>query len=175
MLLSKIDLNDFDKVFEIMQESFPEDEYRTYNNQKKLLDNKNYVIYAIKDDLNNSIKAFITIYEFQDLIFIEHFAVNREYRNQGLGGVILKELLSGTRKKVCLEVEIEKNEMAKRRIGFYKRNGFVLNEFYYEQPPISDNHNFIPMHIMSYQNALSSSEFKAVKELLYDKVYSCSL
>lgn len=40
----KILRKDYDKIFEIIQQSFPENEYRIYEEQLKLLDNNNYNI-----------------------------------------------------------------------------------------------------------------------------------
>lgn len=171
MILSKLDAVDFDDAFAIMQESFPSDEYRNYDKQKDLLKNEYYHIYVLKDEIDQNIKAFIAVYEFEKMVFVEHFAVSSKYRNQGLGAVILQELISRTDKEVCLEVEPPETEMAKRRIEFYKRNGFVLNEFPYVQPPLNDNEKSLPMQIMTFGKALSTQEFERVKELLHREVY----
>lgn len=40
----------FDEIFEIMDESFPNNEMRTYEAQKKLLDKDKYNIYVKKNE-----------------------------------------------------------------------------------------------------------------------------
>ena len=50
---------DFDKVFHIMELSFPEDEFRTYEEQKALLENSYYQIYILPDESGENIKAFV--------------------------------------------------------------------------------------------------------------------
>ena len=56
-MLKKLKRQDFDKVFELLENSFPADEYRTYEEQKALLDNELYSIYALYD--GEKLKAFI--------------------------------------------------------------------------------------------------------------------
>ncbi|MEI3552766.1 MAG: GNAT family N-acetyltransferase [Acutalibacteraceae bacterium] len=85
---------EFDKIFSILENSFPPDEYRTYEGQKSLWNHPKYTVYVIPDDESDCIKAFITVWKFEDFAFIEHFAVNPFYRNQGLGSLILHEILN---------------------------------------------------------------------------------
>ena len=42
--------SEFDRVYEIMEESFPYDEMRTYEGQKALLKNDNYKLICKKDE-----------------------------------------------------------------------------------------------------------------------------
>ncbi len=159
----------FDKVFRLIEISFPEDEYRTYDEQKALLDNPAYEIYTYSDD--DTIKAFISVWKFDSFVFIEHFAVNPTYRNNGIGSEFLKEAVRISGKMVCLEVELPDNETACRRIEFYKRNNFFLNEYPYVQPPISAGRNPVPLSIMTSGQPVSDTEFKKIKEILYSRVY----
>ena len=89
------------------------------------MESSKYTVYVIPDDESDCIKAFITVWKFEDFAFIEHFAVNPFYRNQGLGSLILHEILNLLQCQICLEVELPKTDFAKRRIGFYERNGFL--------------------------------------------------
>ena len=125
-MLTKLNGKDFDKVFTILEESFPKDEYRTYEKQKALLDDARYTIYIIPD--RDEVKAFIAVWQFDDFAFVEHFAVNQAYRNQGLGSIILQEVMKKLPCMICLEVELPETDFAKRRIGFYERNGIHVNE-----------------------------------------------
>ena len=45
-MIRKMHTDEFDRIFSIMENSFPSDEYRTYEEQKKLLLNKKYDIYT---------------------------------------------------------------------------------------------------------------------------------
>ena len=48
----------FDEVFDIMEEAFPKNEYRIYEEQKKLLDNDKYFI-DVEVDENKKILGFM--------------------------------------------------------------------------------------------------------------------
>ena len=159
----------FDKVFEIMQLSFPKDEYRPYEEQKALLDDSRYKITAYND--NGIFKGFMALWEFEGFVFLEHFAVHPDFRNEGIGSKMLGDLIG--EKKVCLEVEPPENDITKRRIEFYRRNGFYFNEYPYIQPPISKGKNSVPLYIMTTENAVSENEFNCIKDVLYKEVYKC--
>lgn len=171
-MLQKLKTVDFDKVFRIMELSFPEDEFRTYDEQKALLKNAYYQIYVLTNENGEEIKAFVSIWQFHKMVYIEHLAVNPEFRNGKLGTRILQELQSMyPDQQICLEVELPEEEMAVRRIGFYERNGFYLNEYDYMQPPISKGRKRIPLLIMTSVRKISRDEFEEIREILYTNVY----
>lgn len=171
-MFTKLDIAEFDEMFSIMEKSFPLDEYRPYDEQKALFDNQYYNVYAEKED---AVKGFIAVWDFTEFLYVEHFAVNPDCRNQGTGAKILKELVKLFSKPLCLEVEPPENELTKRRIGFYERNGFFLNEYPYVQPPISKGKNPVPLMIMSSGKALTENEFHIIKEKLYREVYKVEM
>lgn len=172
-MLCKMREDEFDKVFDLMLEAFPVDERRTFDEQKALLSNPIFDIYVCKDDQNGEIKGFISVYRFDDFVFVEHFAVAPKYRNLGLGCEILSNLTARFG-KLLLEVEVPETEQAKRRIGFYERNGFHLCDCPYIQPPISKNTNPIPLLLMTTGEKLSENEYLKAKSTLYTYVYHVS-
>lgn len=169
ILIRKMNSDEFDEIFEIMKKSFPLDEYRPYLEQKNLLNNSKYDIYVLEDEKN--IKAFISVWNFESFGYIEHFAVNENSRNCGLGSIIIKELTELLKIPICLEVELPNTDFSKRRIEFYKRNGFFLNEYTYVQPPISKGKKEIPLKIMTYGKSITEETFSKIKNILYKEVY----
>lgn len=169
-MMNKLQIQDFDKIYDLMQSSFPSDEYRTCAEQKALLCDPAYSIYASFNE-TREVLAFIAVWDFNDFAFIEHFAVNPQYRNSGLGSLLLKELLEKIGKTVCLEVESPLTEMANRRIGFYKRNNFFLNKYPYVQPAISRGKKALPLFIMTSGSKITRSLFERIKNTLHTKVY----
>jgi ribosomal protein S18 acetylase RimI-like enzyme len=165
----KATVNDFEEIFNIMQDSFPSDEYRFKEEQKALFDIENYAVYIEKVD--DKIVSFLAIWEFSGFIFLEHFAVEKTYRSKGLGSKMLTELANIYQKTICLEVELPINEQAIKRIEFYKKNGYFYNEYEYYQPPISKGKNPVPLRIVSHEKPLDKLEFNAVKDALYKLVY----
>lgn len=170
-MLEKMQLANFAQIFSIMEESFPLDEYRPYEEQKSLLKESKYGIYILPDSKSGNIKAFISVWQFTDFAYIEHFAVARKYRSQGLGSLILDEIRQILACQICLEVELPENDLAKRRIEFYKRNGFFLNAYPYLQPPISKGRNPLPLMIMTSQSPIPEDRFETIKTVLYQNVY----
>lgn len=170
IMLERLPIEDFDKVYQLMEESFPADEYRPLSGQLALFENPAYTIYALYHT-NRDIKAFIAVWEFDTLVYVEHFAVNPSYRNGGLGSQVLSNLQKLYRKPVCLEVEPPETDMAKRRIGFYERNGFFFNDYPYMQPAMAPDRNPIPLSIMTSNHAVTEEEFLQIKNLLYREVY----
>lgn len=163
--------DEFDKIFSIMKESFPVDEYRTYEEQKALLDNPKYAIHVVPDAESENVKAFITVWQFANFAFVEHFAVNSVYRNQGLGSQMLHEIFEMVSCRLCLEVELPETDFAKRRIGFYKRNGFFENDYPYIQPAFSEDKNPVPLIMMTSRGRVSEECFEKMKEIIYTEVY----
>lgn len=172
-MFKKLLKSDFDKIFSIMETSFPRDEYRTYDAQKALFDNNAYAVYGLTDDESDAIKAFISVWNFNKIAFIEHFAVNPKYRNGGIGSKLLNDIIKLLGKTVCLEVELPENELACRRIGFYQRNNFFLNKYPYMQPPLIDGAKEIPLFIMTLGDYIDKDTFDWLKNLLYTEVYQC--
>lgn len=170
-MLQVIGEEKFNEVFAIMQASFPLDEYREYEAQKGLLSRAEYRIYGVVDKESGRIKAFLAAYDLAEFLFMEHFAVQSSFRNQGLGGVLIEEIVKLTDKPVCLEVEPPHTEVAARRIGFYRRNGFVLNPYPYVQPALSFGKKPIDLYLMSSPRGLSKEEFERVRKALYTNVY----
>ena len=172
-MIEKLVQGDFDKIFDFMEISFPSDEYRNYEEQKALLDDPFYQLYVLKNSDNNSIKAFFAVWEFEDFAFIEHFAVNPEARNGGIGAKLLNKMIDFLGKAICFEVEPPIDELTTRRIDFYQRNGCFLNHYPYMQPSISKGKKAIPLLIMTSGKAITEDEYKRYKTVLYSAVYKC--
>lgn len=172
-MIKKLESDNFDAVYEIMENSFPPDERRTYEEQKALLKRPDYHIFIpdLGDD-SKVIQGFAAMWQFEEISFIEHLAVDNRLRNLGLGTRMLEDIRKNVSGKICLEVELPDTDMAKRRIAFYQRNGFCYNDYPYMQPAISKGRNPIPLRIMTTGERLCEEEFNYVKDILYKKVYS---
>jgi len=168
--LNEFQHSDFDSFFKLMSESFPSIERRSYEDQKKLIGEDLYNIIVNKDKDDNVI-AFIASWEFGDFNFVEHFAVYSKMRGNGMGTSMLKDYLNRCNKPIFLEVELPKNDISIRRIGFYKRLGFHLHNFHYLQPPLQKQHDFLPLKIMSYPKSVNEEQVINFKNTVYDKVY----
>lgn len=171
--LEKLEKADFPQVWEIMQSSFPQTERRTRAAQEALLQNPYYQLYGYKKA--GVTAAFFAVWRFEDFLFVEHFAVAESQRNGGIGAKLLKELLALLHMPTVLEVELPMEELPRRRIRFYERNGFVQNAYDYLQPPMQEGNAELPLRLMSYPEQLGQEQFEAVREKLYREVYNVSV
>lgn len=162
---------DFDSIFEIIEKSFPPDEYRDYDEHKMLFDQGAFTVFVIDDDKTKKVKAFITLWQFEEFAYVEHFAVSPDYRNQGLGAELLNFVKINLNCIACLEVEPPESDFAKRRIGFYERNGFYLNSYPYIQPAFSKDKKPVELMIMTTGGTVTVEMFDIIKDTLYKRVY----
>lgn len=161
---------EFENIFALMEESFPESERRTYAGQKELLADQHYRLLTETDN-NNQIVAFIAAWEFPSFRFIEHFAVDPILRGSGIGGKMLTAYMIESKKPILLEVEYPDTKLAQRRIDFYERLGYHLNSFEYVQPPLHKEQDNLALKIMSYPQLLTNEEFILYRKILYRHVY----
>lgn len=165
-MIEKLEIQEFDAVYALMERSFPLEEYRPYEAQKALLQDPVYTIYAVKE--KEKILGFAAVWELGDWLFLEHLAVEPECRNRGIGAQLLQFL---SERHCFLEVEPPVTELTCRRVGFYQRNGFFLNDYPYEQPSLGEGRSAVPLYIMTSGCAITPEEFAKLKYLLYSRVY----
>ena len=159
----------FEKVYELMKNSFPDSEYRTYQEQKKLLIDDKYTVFTRNKD--DDVSAFIAVWNLKNFTFLEHFAVLEKFRGKGFGSEFLLGVMKRLQNKIILEVEPPDDEVSKRRIRFYERVEFKLNDFYYEQASLRENYAYHELKIMSYPDFINEKEFSKIKKEIYRYVY----
>ena len=161
----------FAELYNIMEYSFPEDERRDRDEQRNIAENRAFGVLTAEE--NGAVIGFMTFWQLSGCVYIEHFAISRGLRGNGLGTEMIKQFCE----RFCgcgivLEAEPPAlGEIAARRVGFYSRLGFFLNDFPYRQPPYRQDGNPVELKIMSLRKPLSEDEFRDVKRLLYADVY----
>lgn len=157
----------FDKMYNILDEAFEPFLHRGYERQKALLENKNYNIIYHKE--NDDLIGFITYWDLDNIIFAEHFAVDKNKRGSGIGKKIFNDFLNLDKIKI-LEVEPPHTEIDKKRIKLYESFGFIFNPNEYYQPPYNKGDEKTRLHIMSSQN-LSDEQFNEYVKKIHSTVY----
>lgn len=160
----------FDDVFSLMQKSFPKNEYRTYENQKKLLKNPHYKITPYFGS-GSELLAFAAVWKFDFFKFVEHIAVSENCRGMGIGSKIMRDIIEKSDTDIVLEIEPPIDEMTAKRLRFYEKLGFKCNDFKYFQLPLNKNDKPIPLKILSYPQTLDATKFEKIKEIIYSNVY----
>jgi ribosomal protein S18 acetylase RimI-like enzyme len=146
----------FQKAWELYENSFPVDERRTIKTQGKIMKMKNYNFEII---LNYGVFiGFMFWWKFNNLRYIEHFATSHKYRCKGYGESILRGFVERDNKPILLEVELPEGEIEQRRINFYQRIGFKLNNHLYVQPSLSIQTSSVKLLLMSYPDYLSEKD-----------------
>lgn len=169
-MIEKLDPKDFDTVFSIMERSFPREEYRPCEVQKALLSDPAYGIYVARE--NGQILGFAAVWELEDMLFLEHLAVEPGCRSGGIGSRLLQYFANWP---ACLEVEPPETDICRRRIGFYERNGFFLNPYAYAQPSLGEGRKAVPLKLMTTGAPLTPEAFRSLKGKLYTQVYGLPL
>jgi len=151
--------------------SFPEDEYRDLQELRDYTDNSPIffwnIIYADKKPV-----GLVSYWNLDSFYYIEHFAIDPAQRNGGFGKKLLEKLSNKLDGSIVLEVETPTEEMAERRIAFYKRQGFALWEKEYMQPPYKKGENGLPMFLMVKGNLDMEKDFDRIKQSIYRHVYN---
>lgn len=139
-----------DKVKELYLDAFPSNERRDFDEFLRLLDDKSvpFSVSVLEED--GEFAGFLTFWAWDDFRYFEHFAVAPEKRNGGKGGAFLRMMVENASTPVVLEVELPEDEMAVRRIGFYRRNGFHLwDNVPYLQPSYGEGREPVPLCLMT--------------------------
>lgn len=168
MILTKLKKQDFDRLFRLMQEAFPPEEYRPKEKQYAILDDESYYVAVAEAD--EEIIAFLAIWRLDGFDFAEHFAVDAKHRGKGIGGELLREYLKNSGRPLVLEVENVDDDISKRRIGFYQRNGLTLSDICYDQPNFQRSEKKIPLRIMYSENG-KALDLARVKDTIFRLVY----
>lgn len=152
---------------EIYTSSFPKEERRDVKDWEKLID-ENSIFSLNIIQKNNSVLGIITLWDFTSFLYIEHFAIKKEFQNNGFGKQILEKISKNFLKPIILEIEIPNNDLSKRRLQFYKRNGFDEYPEKYIQPSYRNDNCRIEMILMHKKEF----PFATAKETIYQQVYN---
>lgn len=164
---------DFDQIYRIMDESFPDAEKRNYADQFSLLKDEHCKVFVERNN-QGEIIIFFTAWIFDDFCFGEHLATDKRYRNLGLGSKFFSSCIENLPKPIIIEVEPPETNIAKRRIELYKRLGFHLNTYNYKQPALQAHTEPCDLLIMSNPLPISKEEFIHYRNEIFNTVYKVS-
>lgn len=150
--------------------SFPVAERRDFELVRALVkESPFFTMYALLR--GEAYVGFITAWRFDSFVYIEHFAIEQTARNGGIGAEAMGQFLAFTSLPVVLEVELPQEELSRRRIRFYERLGFVLDDHIYFQPPYHPGDQPLEMRLMQYGGLNLEQTFEAVRTCIYGEVY----
>ncbi len=156
-------------VQRLLETAFPLDERPPFAKMERR--GGNYHLCVVQKNGGNV--GVLGYWDFGETVYIEHFAIEEKQRNKCLGTETLATFLSRLAKgtQVVLEMEPPADDTTRRRVEFYKRNGFYHNpHIIYKQPPYRPGGQWLTMHIMSLQ-PLQPADFEPVCNRIYAEVY----
>lgn len=159
---------EMDFVGEVYTDSFPESERRPWELLKSPVSSgcpELEIIYA-----GESPAGLLSWWSMGEFDYIEHFAVSRDRRGQGIGGVALDKFTAGRDKPVVVEVErpTTPDSVESRRVEFYVRHGFFMLDYPYIQPPYAPGLPEVEMALMSTDPELNPER---AARMLHERVY----
>ncbi|MEG1555158.1 MAG: GNAT family N-acetyltransferase, partial [Bacteroidales bacterium] len=138
----------FKEAFDLMKSSFPKAERPDKITLIERLSNNSY--FNMNVILHNEqFVGILTYWVFNNFSYGEHIAFKENTRNKGFGSLLLQWIKDNLKMPFVIEVELPETEIAKRRIEFYERNGFVICKKDYTQPPYREEGESIPLYLMS--------------------------
>ncbi len=152
---SKNDEN-FNQSFSLYLSAFPADERREETEHLNVLKKSDFHSDAIIDE--GKFIGILMYWEAPDFIFLEHFATLPEVRGKGKGKIALDKLKQKG-KPVILEIENPIDEITERRYAFYRRNGFIMNDFRHVQARYHLGDDDVELKLLSYPEKLSEKEY----------------
>ncbi len=158
--------SDFKQIYET---SFPEDERREWTQLLELLDNKQFSLNEIYDQ--QKYLGFISIWNLIEFNFVEHFAIRATEQGKGYGTQTMEHVLSINSKPIILEIEEPFTETTRKRMEFYERLDFTVNDFSYFQPHYSIEKCSVKLLLMSYPSKIYPEDFEKIRDRIHDCVY----
>lgn len=117
----------------------------------------------------NIFVGIILYWEQEQFIFIKHFCILPEMRNKQYGQKTLS-FLAKQGKTLILEIDPPKDDISKRRKGFYERCGFTENFFTHIHPPYHKINEGHELTIMTYPKQISQEIFDTFSHYLKNRV-----
>jgi ribosomal protein S18 acetylase RimI-like enzyme len=157
-------------IMNIYKKSFPIEEQRPTESMERLLAEENrYRISALLNEESEPI-GLLTSWNLGTFTYIEHFAIAPAFRSQGYGTWALKAFIHSLSSPMVLEVEPPIDDTTQQRIQFYQRNGLILYEYNYFQPPYTAEQEGVVLRLMG--SIPENKDFVTnVSYLLHKEVY----
>ena len=157
-------------IEKLLHSAFPSDERRDDEQQRAYTDNNKQFHCLLIRSLEIPV-GLLTYWDFESFAYIEHFAIDSRLRNGGYGSKALDAFKRLISKPIVLEAEEPTDEITCRRICFYQRQGFVMQEVDYLQPPYRPEDEWFPLKLMTYGPIKIEQAYSSVKDTIYREVY----
>ena len=145
-------------AIELYQKSFPPHEQRETPSQERILRHPDYHFTLVHDE--KTFVGLVLYWETLAFLYVEHFCILPELRNQHYGQRTLAEL-GKQGKAIILEIDPPVDEISVRRRGFYERCGFAENPYPHVHPPYHKGNHGHALVVMSRPEKITPEEYAA--------------
>lgn len=161
----------FNKAMEIYKVSFPIFEQRTMEDQIKALADEDYHFNVIYD--GDKMVGILLYWEMNAYKYIEHFAIDSSLRGKNYGSRVLKEFCKNN-KNVILEIDPPIDEISIKRLNFYLKLGFKLQDFNHIHPSYRKECKSHSLKIMTFNENIFKDDYDNFNNLLKKNVMKYS-
>ena len=133
----------FCEWWQLYETTFPVTERRSVQMHALALENPSFCCLFLEDSAGFA--GIMAYWQWQDMLFLEHLAIVKERRGQGLGHQALA-MLQG---RVVLEIEPVEDDVTARRLAFYESCGFCLLQYPHVQLAYQAGQPDIPLRLLS--------------------------
>lgn len=155
---------------QLLLSAFPDNEHRDLAEQRCNTDHNPLFHHTVVFDGTQPV-GLLAYWLFADFCYVEHLATSPHLRGGGYGKRILDWLHQQHDRPVVLEVELPTDELSRRRIGFYQRQGYRLLPDAYVQPPYRKGDAPLPMKLMVHEGGHPVADIAPLRATLYREVY----
>lgn len=161
----------FKDIMNLYKDSFPIFEQRVLKDQLDVLKEDRYNCIAVCE--KDKLVGLLFYWELENCKYIEHLAILTELRCKSYGSKILSEFCKSD-KTIISEIDPPVDEISIKRLNFYTKLGFKLQEFNHIHPPYRKNYQGHNLKIMSHKKDLSYDEYNHFNDFLKNKIMKYS-
>lgn len=157
-------------VQQLYEASFPLAERRDWQQVLRLIGHPPMKVQLIRDHSVDI--GFAITWQIGSWQYLEHLAIDPSLRGKQYGSLVMQLVIESSLHRLVLEVEPPTDEISRKRIRFYERNGLILAPFDYTQPPYRKGGAPVPMHLMSMPAIGTREEMSIVANSIQETVYA---
>ena len=139
-----------------MTSAFPYEERRDSYDEKECLKDSRFRLFSLYD--NDIAVGFTALWVLDGFVFLEHIAIDEDKRSSGYGSKAIELIKSEFNLPIILEAEAPVTEQQIKRIAFYKRLGFTVNDYDYTQPSYHGGEG-VPLMLLSFPDPMTDADF----------------
>lgn len=160
----------WEQAWRLYTESFPEHERRRISSHRRAVEDPCFHTRVAVE--NGNLLGILFYWNFgKENIYIEHMAVNPLRRGQNIGTAILGSFIAqNPHSNIVLEIAPPVDDDSRRRMTFYKKLGFIVNDFAYTHPSYQKKGLAYELVILSFPTPVTDGGYEEFCEFMKSSV-----